>query len=344
MVRLGLLLGFEDSLDTVVSLAREAEAAGFASVYLVEAGRSAFVPATAVALATERVRVGTYVVNAYARDPWVTGLAARDLDEISGGRFVLGIGTGNRHFNQWYMGADSSRPWAKMRDYLSIVREVVAAPAGGAVRYEGPVHQIRWRASFGPTRPAIPVYLSASGPKMVQLAGEVSDGVGVGIMSSVSFMADIVRPRALAAAAGAGRNPSALAFPMGALVSVNADEEAARNASRLAICGLFHPVPHPYYDSQLRQLGFADFADAAGRLMPEGRTREAMELVPDEVIDTMTITGSVERCAARLAEYDGVADEVIAFRVRQPGEPAGLAAYEELWRLAAAAASATRCE
>ena len=124
IMRLGLLLGFEPSLDAVVSLAKEGEAAGFASMYTVEAGRSAFVPAAAVINATGHVRVGTYIVNAYARDPWVTALAARDLDELSGGRFVLGVGTGNRHFNEWYMGVDSSRPWAKMRDYISVLRAV----------------------------------------------------------------------------------------------------------------------------------------------------------------------------------------------------------------------------
>ncbi|MCP4962636.1 MAG: LLM class flavin-dependent oxidoreductase, partial [Actinomycetia bacterium] len=76
-MRLGLLLGFEDSLETIVTLAREGEAAGIGSMYTVEAGRSALVPAAAVVNATERVRVGTYIVNAYAREPWLTGVAAR---------------------------------------------------------------------------------------------------------------------------------------------------------------------------------------------------------------------------------------------------------------------------
>ena len=334
-MRLGLLLGFEDSLATVMALAREGEAAGLGSMYTVEAGRSVFVSAAAVINATERVRVGTYIANAYARDPWLTGISARDLDELSGGRFVLGIGTGNPHLNDWYMGIDSSKPIAKMRDYLHIVRGVVAAQAGEPVRHEGPVHSIRWRASFSPARPTIPVYLSASGPNMVRLAGECSDGVGVGIMSSTAFMADIVQPNARAAAVSAGRDPAALAFPMGAQVSVNRDSERAREATRLAICGLYHPVPHPYYDSQLRQLGFTDFADQASQLMPAGRTRDAMALVPDEVIDTMTITGTPTECAARLAEYEGLADEVIAIRVAQRDEPAGLAAFDDLFELAA---------
>ncbi|MEL7157720.1 MAG: LLM class flavin-dependent oxidoreductase [Actinomycetota bacterium] len=336
-MRLGLLLGFEDSLEEMVSLARAGEAAGVASLYTVEAGRSALVTAAAVVAATERATVGTYIVNAYAREPWLTGIAARDLDEMSGGRFVLGIGTGNPHFNQWYMGADTARPLAKLRDYVEIVRAVVAGRAGEPVRHRGDVHSIRWRASWEPVRPRIPVYLSASGPKMVRLAGEVADGVGVGIMASTGFMADIVRPGARAGAEAAGRDPDALAFPMGALVSVNDDEEAAREAVKAAICGLFHPVPHPYYDSQLRQLGFDDFADRAAELMPAGRTADAVALVPDEVVDTMTITGTPAQCAARLAQYEGVADEVIAFRVAQRGEPAGLAAFEPLLELAARA-------
>jgi len=307
-------------------------------MYTVEAGRSAFVTGAAVAQATERVRVGTYIVNAYGRDPWLAGLCARDLNELSGGRFVLGVGTGNPHFNDWYMGVDSTKPLKKMRDYIEVVRRVVAGRAGESVRYQGPEHSIRWRASFEPATPTIPIYLSASGPNMVKLAGEVSDGVGVGIMASTTFLADIVRPNARTAATDAGRDPDELSFPMGALVSVNDDPEAARDATKAAICGLFHPVPHPYYDSQLRQLGFSDFADQAAELMPAGKTRAAMDLVPEEVVDTMTITGSPKECAARIAAYEGLADEIIVFRVAQRGEPAGVGAFTSLFELAAVTA------
>ncbi len=290
-------------------------------------------PAAAVIAATTACQVGTYVVNAYAREPWLTGMIARDLDELSGGRFVLGVGTGNKHFNEWYMGVDMVKPIAKMRDYMTIVRAVVASKRGEPVRYSGDAHSIRWRASYEPQRPTMLVYLSASGPNMVNLAGEVSDGVGIGIMSSVEFVRDIVRPNARAGAADAGRDPDAIAFPVASMLSVNQDVDTARNVMKQRICELFHPVPHPYYDSQLRQLGFADFADQAAVLMPQGRLREAIDLVPDEVVDTMTIAGTVEQCAARIAEYEGVADEIIFFRIAQPDEPAGIAAYEQLFAL-----------
>ncbi|MDG2113648.1 MAG: LLM class flavin-dependent oxidoreductase [Actinomycetota bacterium] len=337
-MKLGMLLGFEDTLETVVSVAREAEAAGAASVYLVEAGRSAFVPAAAVAAATTEVQIGTYVVNAFGRSAWLTGLAARDLDELSEGRFTLGVGTGNPHFNDWYMGVDSSKPLQYMREFVEVVRQVVNAQAGDRVRYEGTTHQMRWRASYAPYRPTIPVYLAGSGPNMRRVAAEVSDGIGVGIMSSPQFMADHVRPQAAAAAEAVGRSVDDLAFPMGAQVSVNRDAATARKAARLAVCGLFHPVPHPYYDSQLRQLGYSDVADDLAELMPAGQVREAMQRVPDEVIDTMTITGTPAECAARLHDYEGLADEVVAIRVAQPDEPTGLAAYADLLEMASLAA------
>jgi len=332
-MRIGMMLGFEDSMEMITTVAREAEAAGCHSIYTVEAGRSATITAAAVINATNKVQVGTYIVNAYAREPWITGIEARDLDELSGGRFVLGVGTGNLHFNDLYMGIDSTRSLAKMRDFIEIVRAVVAGKVGERVRYEGETHRIRWRASWEPASPALPVYLSASGSRMVKLAGEVSDGVGIGIMSSVEFVRDIVRPNARTSAQAVGRDPDSLAFPMAAVVSVNRDAEKAREATRAAICGLFHPIPHPYYDSQLRQLGFSEFADQAAELMPARRLREAMDLVPEAVIDTMTITGTPEDCAARMKDYEGIADEIIVSRLAQRDEPEGMAAYEDVLEL-----------
>ncbi|MGI9598075.1 MAG: LLM class flavin-dependent oxidoreductase, partial [Acidimicrobiales bacterium] len=181
-----------------------------------------------------------------------------------------------------------------------------------------------------PVRPAIPVHLAGSGPNMISLAGEVSDGVGVGILVSPDHLRDMIRPTAAGGAAKAGRDPDELSFPMAAWVSVNPDREEAMAAARFAIVGLFHPVPHPYYDLQLRLQGFADVADMASELMPAGRTREAMDRVGDDVVEALTITGTPEECAAKLERYRGLADEVIALRVPQRQQPAGPAAYDDL--------------
>jgi len=332
-MKIGMMLGFEDSIKTITTIAREAEKAGINSLYTVDAGRSATITAAAVINATQRTQVGTYIVNAYAREPWMTGLEARDLNEISDGRFVLGVGTGNLHFNDLYMGINSLKSKDKMRDFIQIVRSVVSGRAAERVRYQGDVHSIRWRATWNPKTPSLPVYMAASGPNMVRLAGEVSDGVGVGIMSSVDFVRDIVRPNAQAGAKIAGRDPEALVFPTATIVSVNRDVEAAKDATRKAICKLYHPIPHPYYDSQLRQLGFTEFADQATLLMPAGRLNEAMALVPDTVIDHLTVTGNVEQCVERMKEYSRVSDELILARTGQQGDTMTMSDYDELFEL-----------
>jgi len=332
-MKIGMMLGFEDSIKTLTQIAQEAESAGINTVYTVDAGRSATITAAAVIGATQRARVGTYIVNAFAREPWMTGLEARDLNEISNGRFVLGVGTGNLHFNQLYMGVNSRKAKTKMRDFMEIVSLVVRGQAAERVRYQGDVHGIRWRATWNPTTPAPPIYMSASGPNMVRLAGEVSDGVGIGIMSSVAFVRDKVRPNARAGAEAANRNPDALLFPTAATVSINRDVDAAREASKRAICKLYHPIPHPYYDSQLRQMGFEEFADQAAELIPAGRLREAIELVPEEVVDTMTITGNLEQCIARVRDYEGVADELILARTAQSSDAQRIHDYEEFFHL-----------
>jgi alkanesulfonate monooxygenase SsuD/methylene tetrahydromethanopterin reductase-like flavin-dependent oxidoreductase (luciferase family) len=115
---------------------------------------------------------------------------------MSEGRFVLGVGAGNLHFNDLYMGIDSSKPLTKMRDFMTIFCSVVFGKSKDPVRYKGKAHRIRWRATWDPAAASVPVYLSASSPKIVFLVGEVSIGVGVGTMSSVAFVRDIVQPNA----------------------------------------------------------------------------------------------------------------------------------------------------
>jgi alkanesulfonate monooxygenase SsuD/methylene tetrahydromethanopterin reductase-like flavin-dependent oxidoreductase (luciferase family) len=156
---------------------------------------------------------------------------------------------------------------------------------------------------------------------MIELAAAATDGVGLGVLVSAEHLADDIRPRALAAAEAAGRDPDAVRFPMAAMVNVDDDAGRARALTRRAICGLFHPIPHPYYDFLLRAQGYRDVADAATALAPQQRWGEAMEHIDDELIDRLTITGTPEQCAARIAAYSGLADEIICLQLARPGEP-----------------------
>ena len=315
-MRLGLLsVGAGASLAEVVSTARAAEAAGFDSIHVVEGYRSAFVPLTAIALATSRIRLGTYIANAYGRSPLLTAMSAMDLDELSGGRVVLGVGSGNRHINEDFQGIAYHRPLAKMREYVENLRVALAAPLGGKVEYAGEIHRMRWTRSIPAVRPTVPVHLAAIFPRMVEVAGSVADGVALGVLLSPEYVRDVIRPRALAAAERAGRDGAAIEFPMGALVAVDSDRRRARDAVRRTIAGFFHPLPHPYYEFLLREQGYGAVADLAMRAVPEGRIEEVVAAMGDDLVDRLALTGTARECAARLRDYRGLVDEAILLNV-----------------------------
>ncbi|MEZ5410168.1 MAG: LLM class flavin-dependent oxidoreductase [Acidimicrobiales bacterium] len=329
MTTVGLHLRPGTSVAEGVALAQRAEAIGVHAVHGIEAINDVFVPMAAIAAATSTIALGTYVANAYARTPQAAAFAARSLDELSGGRFTLGIGAGNRHVNQWVFGLDSTRPMAKMRDYLAVLEALLTGEVGDRPEIGGPVHHVEARFVSRPARP-VPVIVAAAGPRMIELAAGASQGVGLGILISPDHIAGDIRPRAQAAASAAGRDPQQIRFPMAALTSVDPDDDLARARARRGISGLFHPVPHPYYDYLLRAQGYGAVADALTRLAPQGQWKEAADEIPDEVIDRLTITGTPSRAAARLGAYDGIVDEVICLQLgsRHPDDEALFAMLE----------------
>src|SRR6476469_2714899 len=135
MTTVALHLSPGTSIAEGVALAQRAEAVGVDAVYGIEGVNDVFVPLAAIAAATTTIGIGTYVANAYARTPQAAAFAALNLDELSGGRFTLGLGAGNRHVNDWVFGLASSKPMAKMHDYLAVVTALLTGevPAGDEV-------------------------------------------------------------------------------------------------------------------------------------------------------------------------------------------------------------------
>ncbi len=315
-MRLGVLfVGAGQGVRAVVEGARAAEEAGFDAVHMVEGYRSGFVPLTAMALATKRVRVGTYILNAYGHSPLMTAMSAMDLDELCGGRLVLGVGSGNRHINEDYQGIPTERPLRKMREYVENLRAAFAAAPGEKVEYRGEIHRMSWPRSVPAVRRSIPVHLAAIFPRMVEVAGSVADGVALGVLLSPEYVRDVIRPSAREAAVRAGRDPGALEFPMAALVAIDSDRGRARDAVKRAVAGFFHPLPHPYYDFLLREQGYAKIADLASRLAPAGRIDEVIAEMGDDLVDRLAFTGTPAEVARRLRDYEGIIDEAIFLNV-----------------------------
>jgi len=320
-MRYGLIFsGGGTTIQQMARLARQAEDAGLDSVYLCEAWRSGFVGLAAIALATQRIEIGTYILNAYGRSPWIAAMSAVDLDELSGGRLVLGIGSGNKHINEEWQGVPMERPLLKMREYVTLLKKAVATPRGEMLDWEGEMHRMHWAPAVQPLRRTTPVMLAALYPKMITVAAEVADGIALGALLSAPYVRDVVLPRFRAAAEAAGRNPAALRAYVAPMVSVGTDAAAVRNAVRSAICHLYSPLPHPYYDFVLREQGFSGAADAAARYVPEGKIEKAMEAFTDDIIDTVAISGTLDSAREQLRAYDGLVDQVLFVNVNYSSE------------------------
>lgn len=330
-----IFAGGGTTIRQMAELAKQAELAGLDSVYVTEAWRSGFAPLAAIALATEKIEIGPYILNAYARSPWLAAMSAVDIDELSGGRLVLGVGTGNKHINEVWQGVPQKRPIRKMTEYITLLRKAVATGAGEELDWTGEIHSMRWTPAVQPVRRSIPVFLAAVFPAMVSVAARVADGIALGALLSPDYIRDVVRPRFERAAVEAGRDPAELGTTTAPFVSVGEDAEAARNAARAAICRLYAPLPHPYYDYVLREQGFSRAADHAIKWMGEGQLERAMEGFTDDVIDAVVISGTQDHCRGLLQRFDGVVDQTLFVNVNYSGvsTEATIGAFHDLIEL-----------
>lgn len=311
-MQLGLIFtGGDLRVAQLADLAGSAEASGFSQVAVAEAWRSAWVPLTAMAAATRRIRLGPYVLNAYGRSPLLAGMAAVDFNEFSAGRLVLGVGGGNRLINEQWQGTPHVRVLTKMREYVTLMQRIARTGAGERLLFAGEIHQMDWCPAVSPAAIPYPVVLAAVYPQMMRVAAQVADGIGAGATLSPAYITDVLKPRAASAANGVDRNPASLAWTAVAITAVAADREYARRAAREAICHLYAPLPHPYYEYTMREQGFGTVADRLLELMPAGELERAIAAIPDECIDQLTIAGTLAECRNKIADYHDVVDTLL---------------------------------
>src|SRR3712207_3547005 len=168
-----------DSIAEMVELTRLAESAGFDLAWSWEFfNKNAFVRLAAMASATTRIGLGTGIAYAFGRSPLLTASAAADLDELSGGRLVLGLGTGTKRMNEEWYGMPFERPAAKVAELCRLLRHIWAS-AGGPMRFQGQFYNLAvpQYTRPGQVRETIPIYLAGVNPIMVRTAAEASDGL-----------------------------------------------------------------------------------------------------------------------------------------------------------------------
>ena len=264
----------------IQEIARAAEDAGFEAAFCAEVNNDAIASAELMGLATDRLRVGTWVAHIYLRLPYLCAKAAALAADATGGRFILGLGVSHQPVNR-ALGIEMPIPSAALRDYVTEV--------ASWLRGDGPATHLPQQPSPFP----VPLYLAALTSQNVELAGEIADGV-MPLWWSVERVSRSRRwiERGRAKSSGHGKLELTLGLP----TYVGDDIETLYAAAR-ANLGLFTTLP--FFQRLLRASGFVEEAERA----EQGAGSDALS---DRVLDAICLIGPAGRCRDRLAEYRAV--------------------------------------
>jgi 5,10-methylenetetrahydromethanopterin reductase len=276
-------------------LAGRAEAAGFGAVFVAEGHGDALSLCHPVAASTSSVRVGTAIANAALRPPVLAAKTAAQLDQASGGRFILGLGVANAVMNKRF-GIAPFNALQMIEEYVFVVRAVLTGKTDG---YAGEVFRTGMvPLDSPPVRAELPVYLAALGPRMQALAGRIADGVILNLMTPAQAgqAAEAVR----AAAREAGRDPASVEVACVVHVCVSDDAAQAAAAARAAVPRyVLHPAAGALFGEGIDGV---DLGPARARVLAGDRAGAA-DAVPQPAADGFVAHGDSATVAARVAEY-----------------------------------------
>ena len=298
MAKIGIAFSGGLTASEIADCAERAEALGYESAWVAEGhGGDQFAILVACALRTRRIRLGTAISSVFVRTAPTIAMSAATVDELSGGRFILGLGSSHRVQVGPEHGVEYSRPLDRVRDTAAVVRTLLRE---GEVSHTGETVRIeRFDLWFRPFRGEVPIYLSALFPKMTELCGEIADGVI--LTRSTLASAAAVRARVAAGAARAGRDGSAIEITSLLPASVAPDREAALAAARPGLA--FYAGFFPRYNRLLAESGFPAEAAAVAKAWAAGDAAGAARAVTDEMIAATGIAGTPAECRDRIEAY-----------------------------------------
>jgi probable F420-dependent oxidoreductase len=294
--KLGISLPVPPDVPACVAWAQRAEDLGYESVWIADTnGPDPFVLAAAVAQATKHLRVGIAVSPVYTRTPGVLAQAAATLGQLAPGRFILGLGSSSHAIVEQWHGLEFRKPVSRVRETVQLVQSLLrgekSAFEGSTVRSRG------LRLLMVPKEP-VPVYVGALRPPMLELAGELADGVVVNL-----FPADALPKMLEHVALGAqraGRDAKSLEVVCRHQVMVTEDREAARELFRAALTGYFAT---PVYNRFAAWYGFEEEAKLIAEGFRKGDRALTRRGMSDRFVDALAIFGSLEECRERIAQY-----------------------------------------
>ncbi len=316
-MKLGFLLGYSGKhIHIPIDLIKQAESMGYDSVWTAEAyGNDAVTSATWVLSQTEKMRVGTAIMQMPARSPAMCAMTAMSLDQLSGGRFIVGLGASGPQVVEGWHGVPYGKPVTRTKEYIQIMRKIFGRE--GPVEFDGTMYQMPNKGegttglgkplkSILEGNPDIPIYTASITPAGLRCAGEVADGVFPVWMDPQKY--DVIGDYLQAGFDKAGNGKSLADFDVAPFVSVamNDDLDAAFDSLRpwlaLYIGGMGAKGKNFYHDYATR-MGFGEAASKIQDLYLSGKKQEAEALVPNELLDSVALVGPKDRIKERLAPW-----------------------------------------
>jgi probable F420-dependent oxidoreductase len=296
MSGIGAFISAGRSLDRALERVRRADALGFDSVYTTQiAGRDALILLTAYAAATERLRLGTGVVPIFARTPVAMAQAAATIDEISGGRMVLGLGVSHQATVENWFDSTIEKPVTQMREYASIVRAILRVETPPECAF----FNTRFQFMGYQPRHDLPIYIAGLSPNMLRLAGEIGDGVMLWLCNP-DYIRDVVLPAVAEGRERAGRGMDGFDVVAAVPVGLTDDPADARERQRSEL------VPYaslPFYRAMLERSGFGDELAAFDEGLAAGDVDRAKAGLSDRMLDALAGIGSADEVRAAVERY-----------------------------------------
>jgi F420-dependent oxidoreductase-like protein len=332
-VRLGFYMGYAQpgtSPLELIELAQESERLGYHSAWAAEAwGTDAVTVLAWIAATTERIKVGSAILQIPGRTPANAGMTAATLDLLSGGRFLLGLGTSGPQVVEGWHGEPWGKPLAKTREYVEIVRAVLRRDV---VEHHGEHYDIPYtgpgatglgkplKLMARPLRAEVPIYLASMGPKSVELAFEIADGW-------IPLFFQPERARAVFPMDGAREGfEIAPSVPVVLIDDVEAGRDALKQYYALYVGGMGARGKN-FYNDLFARYGYEQEARTVQDLYLDGKQRDAAAAVPDDFVDAVALVGPKERIGERLEAFReaGATELLVSTR-----DPAALRALAEL--------------
>jgi probable F420-dependent oxidoreductase len=332
-MKLDASLGTEGNhLQSAGETARAAEVLGFAGLWTSETRHDAFLPLAIAANETERIELGTSVAIAFSRSPMEMAQTAWDLQDLSGGRFILGLGTQVRAHVRRRFSMPWDRPVARLREYILALRAIWRSfQSDGPLNFEGEFYRHTLMTPFfnpgAIEHPDVPIYIAGVNTGLARLAGEICDGFHVHPFHSPEYVRATVKPAIAEGAEKESRNPGEVELATSVFVITGeSGEEIGEQREKLRAQISFY-ASTPTYRTVLEAHGWEEVGERLGNLARDKRWEDMPSLVTDEMLDAFAVEAALGEVGDALKErYEGLIDRVSLYTPFIPGEK------DEFWR------------